>query len=175
MGRPLEKSDCDELGAYIHKRNIVCSHNLLEALFNAHAPMDCLPSIEDPPTAPPRNLEPDWWPTMWFGDLVSRRPFHADGLTIASVVQAVSCHYKVSKLDIVSSRRTRNIVRPRQVCYYLAKRLTTKSLPEIGRRFNKDHTSVLSGIRRIEKLRATDSKIEADVCAIAASLGGSLG
>ena len=122
------------------------------------------------------NLEPGWWHSMWFGDLVSGRSFNPPCLTIASVLDAVSNHYGIPKLEIISHRRMQRIVRPRQVCYYLAKHMTGKSLPEIGRRLGKrDHTSILSGINRIEQLRATDRKIDADVRAIASTLGGSLG
>jgi len=169
MGRPLERSDCDELEHYIRQQNAICSRNLLEALNANHG----IPSNDNPP--PFRNTEPDWWPSMWFGDLVSGRPFTPIGLTIASVLDAVSSHYGIPKLEIISQRRTLSIVRPRQVCYYLAKHMTAKSLPEIGRRLgDRDHTSILSGIRKIEHLRSTDSKIDSDVRAIASSLGGSL-
>ena len=59
----------------------------------------------------------------------------------------------VSKADLLSSRRTRTIVRPRQIAMYLAKILTPRSLPEIGRRFGgRDHTTVLHAVRKIEEL-----------------------
>ena len=65
----------------------------------------------------------------------------------------VARHYNVSKADLLSSRRTRTIVRPRQIAMYLAKVLTPRSLPEIGRRFGgRDHTTVLHAVRKIEGL-----------------------
>ena len=65
----------------------------------------------------------------------------------------VARQYNVSRSDLLSSRRTANVVRPRQVAMYLAKTLTLRSLPEIGRRFGgRDHTTVLHAVRKIEAL-----------------------
>ncbi|MCY1364946.1 Chromosomal replication initiator protein DnaA [compost metagenome] len=69
-------------------------------------------------------------------------------------------HYNVSKQDLLSNRRTRTIVKPRQVAMYLAKMLTPRSLPEIGRRFGgRDHTTVLHAVRKIEDLVGADGKL----------------
>ena len=69
----------------------------------------------------------------------------------------VARQYNVSRSDLLSSRRTANVVRPRQVAMYLAKTLTLRSLPEIGRRFGgRDHTTVLHAVRKIEALVAKD-------------------
>lgn len=96
-------------------------------------------------------------------------------LKIANVQRAVAKYFGVTFYDLISARRTVDIVRPRQIGYYLAQKLTLRSLPEIGRRFGgRDHTSVLSGIRKIERLRSCDPTLEADLQAIAASVGGSL-
>jgi chromosomal replication initiator protein len=77
---------------------------------------------------------------------------------IEDIQRVVSRHYNVSKADLLSARRTRTIVRPRQIAMYLAKMLTPRSLPEIGRRFGgRDHTTVLHAVRKIEGM------IEADV------------
>ena len=81
---------------------------------------------------------------------------------IEDIQRVVARHYNVSKADLLSSRRTRTIVRPRQIAMYLAKMLTPRSLPEIGRRFGgRDHTTVLHAVRKIEELIAGD-KILAD-------------
>lgn len=94
---------------------------------------------------------------------------------IETIQRACAKYYGVSRSDIISARRTAAVVRPRQVGYYLSKVLTLKSLPEIGRRFGgRDHTSALSGIRKIERLRKTDQELEADLHAIAAAVGGSI-
>lgn len=73
-------------------------------------------------------------------------------------IQRIVCkQYNVSKADLLSSRRTRTVVRPRQIAMYLAKTLTPRSLPEIGRRFgNRDHTTVLHAVRKIEDMMKTD-------------------
>ncbi len=73
-------------------------------------------------------------------------------------IQRVVCkQYNVTKADLLSSRRTRTVVRPRQIAMYLAKTLTPRSLPEIGRRFgNRDHTTVLHAVRKIEDMMQTD-------------------
>lgn len=72
---------------------------------------------------------------------------------IEDIQRIVSRHYNVSKADLLSARRTRTIVRPRQVAMYLAKTLTLRSLPEIGRRFGgRDHTTVLHAVRKIDGL-----------------------
>jgi len=94
---------------------------------------------------------------------------------ISNIQRVVAKYYGVSIQDLLSARRTAEIVRPRQVGYFLAKALTGKSLPEIGRRFGgRDHASALSGIRKIERLRKTDAVLEADLQHLANALGGSL-
>ncbi|WP_413814190.1 chromosomal replication initiator protein DnaA [Aureimonas sp. Leaf427] len=79
---------------------------------------------------------------------------------IEDILKFVSRHYNVSKTDILSARRTRTIVRPRQIAMYLAKTMTPRSLPEIGRRFGgRDHTTVLHAVRKIEGERLADEKL----------------
>jgi chromosomal replication initiator protein len=66
----------------------------------------------------------------------------------------------VSKTELLSNRRTRTIVKPRQVAMYLSKVMTPRSLPEIGRRFGgRDHTTVLHAVRKIEDLSGTDNNL----------------
>ena len=73
-------------------------------------------------------------------------------------------NHNVSKQELVSNRRTRVIVKPRQIAMYLAKTMTPRSFPEIGRRFGgRDHTTVMHGVKRIEELRTQDSQIADDV------------
>ncbi len=77
---------------------------------------------------------------------------------IEDIQRVVSKHYNVTKADLLSARRTRTIVRPRQIAMYLAKMMTPRSLPEIGRRFgNRDHTTVLHAVRKIEELSKADN------------------
>ena len=77
---------------------------------------------------------------------------------IEDIQKLVASHYSVSRADILSSRRTAAVVKPRQVAMFLAKILTLRSLPEIGRRFGgRDHTTVLHAVRKIEALSHTDT------------------
>ena len=81
-----------------------------------------------------------------------RARHRARRIKIEDILRIVSRHFAVSKQDILSDRRHRSVVRPRQIGMYLAKQLTSRSLPEIGRRFgNRDHTTVLHAIRKIDK------------------------
>lgn len=83
---------------------------------------------------------------------------------IEDIQKLVARHFNVSKNELLSNRRTRAIVRPRQIAMYLAKVLTPRSLPEIGRRFgNRDHTTVLHAVRKIEELAANDPKLAQEI------------
>jgi chromosomal replication initiator protein len=79
---------------------------------------------------------------------------------IEDIQRIVARHYNVSKVELLSNRRTRTIVKPRQVAMYLAKVMTPRSLPEIGRRFGgRDHTTVLHAVRKIEGLTGSDNTL----------------
>ena len=67
---------------------------------------------------------------------------------------------------MMSKRRERSVARPRQIAMFLAKNLTTKSLPDIGRAFNRDHTTVLHGIKAVEELREKDSAFKEETEAL---------
>lgn len=83
---------------------------------------------------------------------------------IDDILRTVSKHYGVNRGDLLSGRRNRSIVRPRQIGMYLAKLLTSRSLPEIGRRFgNRDHTTVLHAIRKIEQLMNDDNQLREEI------------
>ncbi len=85
-------------------------------------------------------------------------------LTIEEIQRKVAEHYNVRLSDLIGPKRLRTIARPRQVAMYLAKQLTPRSLPEIGRRFGgRDHTTIMHGIRKIEELMATDSQLNDDL------------
>jgi len=85
------------------------------------------------------------------------RPVEPKRVRIEDIQRIVARQYNVSRADLLSSRRTANVVRPRQVAMYLAKILTLRSLPEIGRRFGgRDHTTVLHAVRKIESLAGND-------------------
>ncbi|HWW48329.1 MAG TPA: chromosomal replication initiator protein DnaA [Xanthobacteraceae bacterium] len=98
-------------------------------------------------------------------DLV--RPQDPKRVKIEDIQRIVARQYSVSRSDLLSSRRTANVVRPRQVAMYLAKTLTLRSLPEIGRRFGgRDHTTVLHAVRKIEGLISKDTVLAHEVDAL---------
>ncbi|MDE2361669.1 MAG: chromosomal replication initiator protein DnaA [Hyphomicrobiales bacterium] len=83
---------------------------------------------------------------------------------IEDIQKLVANHYNVSRADLLSSRRTASVVRPRQIAMFLSKVLTPRSLPEIGRRFGgRDHTTVLHAVRKIEGLSSTDQSLAQDL------------
>lgn len=161
MGRPLEKSDCDELGAHIHRRNIVCSSNLLEALKTNHGVAEREP---DPVVLPPIPNE-----------LIAAAHDPAPIISVRDIQNFVCKEFSVSLADMLSQRRTKEIVLPRQIATYLSKKLTPLSLPAIGRRFFRDHTTQLSSIRRVERLMADDPKIAARINRLEEQLGVTFG
>ena len=92
------------------------------------------------------------------------RPQEPKRIKIEEIQRIVARQYNVSRADLLSSRRTANVVRPRQVAMYLAKQLTLRSLPEIGRRFGgRDHTTVLHAVRKIENLVNTDTSLAEEI------------
>jgi chromosomal replication initiator protein len=85
-------------------------------------------------------------------------------VTIEEIQRKVAEHYNIRLSDMIGPKRLRTIARPRQVAMYLAKQLTPRSLPEIGRRFGgRDHTTIMHGVRKIEELMATDSQLADDL------------
>ena len=85
-------------------------------------------------------------------------------VTIDLIQSTVCKFFKISKNEMLSSRRSRYLVRPRQSAIYLTKILTSKSLPEIGREFfNRDHTTIIHSVKTIEKLMKTDSELSANI------------
>jgi chromosomal replication initiator protein len=84
-------------------------------------------------------------------------------VTVDTIQKTVAEHYALKQADLISERRARAVARPRQVAMWLAKQITTRSLPDIGRRFGgRDHTTVLHAVRRIEELKAVDPVIARD-------------
>jgi hypothetical protein len=123
-----------------------------------------------PPAKPPSKPEPapaflyrgkpyrqaEWEPlsvTEWWQQEIRAIP-------VKTIIRAVAFEYGVPLNDILSGRRTACVVRPRQIAMYLAKKLTTRSLPEIGRCFGgKDHTTVLHAVRKVESLLKSDMEL----------------
>jgi chromosomal replication initiator protein len=89
---------------------------------------------------------------------------HDRRVTIEEIQKRVAEHYNIRLTDMSSPRRARNVARPRQVAMYLAKQLTSRSLPEIGRRFGgRDHTTVMHAVSRVAELMQQDSAFAEDV------------
>ena len=87
-----------------------------------------------------------------------------NNVNIDSIQTLVCKFYKISKNEMLSPRRSRYLVRPRQIAIYLAKMLTSKSLPEIGRSFsNRDHTTVIHSVKTIERLRQRDKELNSNI------------
>ncbi len=85
-------------------------------------------------------------------------------ITVEEIQRKVSEHYNIRLSDMIGPKRLRSYARPRQVAMYLCKKLTSRSLPEIGRRFGgRDHTTVMHGVRRIEELKQSDGQIAEDL------------
>ena len=85
-------------------------------------------------------------------------------ITIDEIQQKVAEHYSLKSSELNSERRSQDIARPRQIAMYLAKRLTNRSMPEIGRKFGgRDHTTVMHAVKRVQGLRESDEGVGRDV------------
>jgi chromosomal replication initiator protein len=94
-------------------------------------------------------------------------------LTVDEIQKVTSEHFGLKQSDLISAGRARALARPRQAAMWLAKQLTTRSLPDIGRRFGgRDHTTVLHAVRRIEELRANDPQLSRDLEILVRKLRG---
>jgi chromosomal replication initiator protein len=92
-------------------------------------------------------------------------------ITVDEIQKVVADYFKLKQADLLSERRTRAVARPRHVAMYLAKQLTTRSYPDIGRRFGgRDHTTVLHAVKRIEELKTTEPGLATDLEAITRKL-----
>lgn len=94
-------------------------------------------------------------------------------ITVDEIQKTVADHFNLKQADLLSERRTRAVARPRQIAMWLCKQHTTRSYPDIGRRFGgRDHTTVLHGVRKVEELIASDEAIARDVEALTRKLRG---
>ena len=125
---------------------LVASHPAYDALFDGFAP----PALR--------------------GNVAGRQAWAVQQLKLAA---KASEHFGLKQADLISERRNRSVARPRQAAMWLAKQLTTRSLPDIGRRFGgRDHTTVLHAVRRIEELKATDGQLSRDLETLMRKLRG---
>ena len=89
---------------------------------------------------------------------------HDRRVTIEEIQKKVAAHFNIRTSDMHSARRARSVARPRQVAMYLAKQLTSRSLPEIGRKFGgRDHTTVMHAVKKVDELRERDPSFAEDV------------
>jgi hypothetical protein len=96
--------------------------------------------------------------------------------TLPSIRRVVCSHYRISQTELLSQRRTKDVVLPRQIAMYLARHLTIQSMPQIGRATGrKDHTTVLHAVRKIERLLASDIFVASVVLALEGKLAAQCG
>ncbi|MDD3838449.1 MAG: chromosomal replication initiator protein DnaA [Phenylobacterium sp.] len=94
-------------------------------------------------------------------------------VTVDQIQKVVAEHFGLKQADLISERRARAVARPRQAAMWLAKQITTRSLPDIGRRFGgRDHTTVLHAVRRIEELKQADAQLARDLDVLLRKLRG---
>lgn len=94
-------------------------------------------------------------------------------VTVDQIQKTVAEHFGLKQADLISERRARAVARPRQAAMWLAKQITTRSLPDIGRRFGgRDHTTVLHAVRRIEELKQADAQLARDLDVLLRKLRG---
>ena len=88
-------------------------------------------------------------------------------INVESIQKIVATYFNLNLQEMLSSRRSRSLARPRQIAMYLAKQNTTNSLPDIGRKFsNRDHTTVIHAVKKIEELMKKDNEIRQNVTEI---------
>ncbi len=85
-------------------------------------------------------------------------------ITVDEIQRTVADYYDIGTEELTSARRSRDLVRPRHVAMYLARTLTSRSMPEIGRQFGgRDHTTVLHGVRKVERMKEGDPEVARDL------------
>ena len=93
--------------------------------------------------------------------------YNNNNINIETIQNIVAAHFNLNLSEMLSARRSRSLARPRQIAMYLAKQHTTNSLPEIGRKFsNRDHTTVIHAVKKIDELLKKDNEIKKKVTEI---------
>ncbi len=156
------------------------------ALFNAKVPQDVIEFLAEKITTNVRELEGALKrvvaSTQLLGTPISLDTtkellrdllnIYKKEFSISDIQKAVADYYNLKLLDLKSTRKDRRIARPRQIAMYLAKTLTTKSLPEIGSAFDRDHTTIIHAVRTIESKIMQDQDLSEDITRLKRSLKG---
>lgn len=153
----------DELELLRVKRDCRATDTLLD-LLNHHHNFN----IPNPPVV--ENIAPKKKPIkrVWVSVPVDTPP---EGTSLTDIRKAVCLHFELDHNEFLSDRRAQKIVYPRQIAFYLGKTMTQLSFPAIGRFYGgKDHTTVLHGVRKIEKLVREDWRVAYDIAAVEAYL-----
>jgi hypothetical protein len=134
-------------------------------------PLSRAPSIQTiAPEAMPAETDPP--NPSWFL-VLAPEPRRSDYPSILQIQKVVAAHFKVTVTDIMSRRRTADIVLPRQIAVYLCKEMTLHSYPQIGRRFGgKDHTTVLHSVQKMERLCLEESALAHDIAILTETITG---
>lgn len=169
MNMLMMETDFEDCAKTLIEQNLRASNNLLAALEYHHG-TDA--NMRPPSGWRKRQVEPKV--QVLAKPDISPLPITADmGLKVEDVKREVCKYFGLSQIELTSSRRGWETVRPRQIAMHLTKQFTGRSLTEIGRRFGKrDHTTVMSAIRRIKALCQTDWMIAYDVAHLEVSLSG---
>jgi hypothetical protein len=136
--------------------------------------LGCVPSPA-PKVVRQKAIEPidpePFYSQMWFYDLICPGKIEKEPLTVLQIRDAVCKYFSIFPNEVESSRRQGALVYPRQIAFYLARRHTPYSYPQIGRRFgNRDHTTIMHGCRRIEERMKADWTVAYDVAHVEAML-----
>lgn len=161
----LAKVDLDNFYEINHSQNIACSDMLLQLLITHHGPH----SNDNPPPEPYRSIEPEWWPSMWFGDLVTS--CKVGTASVGFIQDVIAKAYGVTRLDLISKKRTHRYVMPRQIAMYFARVLLDRPFPDIGRRFGaRDHTTVIHAVQKISARCVSDQEFATKIAALRAEI-----
>jgi len=121
------------------------------------APVVIIEKVTEPELPPP-PLDPRWIKAI--EEVVVEEAPDPKGPSVKDIKRCVAQHFNLTFADLESPRRFAKIVRPRQIAFYLARKLTTRSFPDIGRRFgNKDHTTILHACKLIARKMETDPQL----------------
>lgn len=171
MGKTIIEAEDDGLQRITHRQNAVCSLRLLAALRHNHSvwvekfePDPEPVTVPEPSPAEPLNASDPVVPELVAPVILATNK-------VERIKRIICRRFNVSKSGLESNSRVAKLVLPRQIGMYVARKYTTQSFPEIGRRFGgRDHTTILYAVGKIERLVASDPAIATQVQEIIAEL-----